>query len=296
MPALVTVLALALAGAVADPPPLSPTADNDAIYEAIVAADPTLTKSPTSLDSLVAATELAEQKLRQADDPDDTEDLLTLVAQGRRTAHGRTGDAQHLCRLVAAADHVLTQGTAGPRLSAAASDFRAEAERDAGAEGCGDAPPASPTPESTPQNTAGSAADTVTPQPEPTPPPPPPRPVDQHDRRRLRAGVGVLVPGLLLFAPMAGLLAVRADARRDLADLNADTATRPATDAEMGQAAALYDRHTATTAAAAVLGATGGVLVVTAAVLLATKRRQPRAALAPWGGRGVGGIVLQGRF
>ena len=112
----------------------------------------------------------------------------------------------------------------------------------------------------------------------------------------MRAGVGTLVPGLVLLAPMAALLAVRAGIRGDLADLAEATATRPATEAETTRFALLDDRYGATTAAAAVLGVTGGALVVTGAVLLAAKRRQPRAALAPWGGRGVGGIVLQGRF
>jgi hypothetical protein len=119
---------------------------------------------------------------------------------------------------------------------------------------------------------------------------------DQHDRRRTRIGVGTLVPGLALFAPMIGLLAYRADARRGLTELNADTAKRPATDDENARVEALDRRYGATTAAAAVLGAAAGALVVTGVVLLATGGRQPRAALAPWGGRGVGGLVLQGRF
>jgi len=130
----------------------------------------------------------------------------------------------------------------------------------------------------------------------PKPGPPPPRLPDRQDRRRVRAGVGTLVPGLVLLAPMAALLAVRAGIRGDLADLADATATRPATEAETTRFALLDDRYGATTAAAAVLGVTGGALIVTGAVLLAAKRRQPRAALAPWGGRGVGGLVLQGRF
>jgi len=283
MPALVSVLALALAGPDAASAPLSPTADSKAIFAAIRAGDPTITKPPASLDSLVAATEMAEARLRQADNGDDAEDLLTLVVQGRRAAYGRTSDAAHLCSLVAAADHVLALKT-----SIAASDFRRDAEHDLGAHRCGDeapalAPPAQAQPVPPP---------VVTPEPEP----PPPRPADRHDRRRRQAGVGTLVPGLVLFAPVAGLLAVRAGIRDDLADLAAATATRPATEGETTRFALLDDRYGATTAAAAVLGVAGGALVVTGAVLLAAKRRQPRAALAPWGGRGVGGIVLQGRF
>ncbi|MFY0539477.1 hypothetical protein [Nannocystis pusilla] len=85
----------------------------------------------------------------------------------------------------------------------------------------------------------------------PAPPPvvtldPPHRSADRHDRRRLRAGVGTLVPGLALLAPMAALLAVRAGIRGDLADLTAATAMRPATEAETVQFARLSVIHPAT--------------------------------------------------
>lgn len=287
MLALVCVVAFALLGPDAAAAPVSPEADSDAIYAAIAAGDPALTKPPASLDSLVAATELAEERLRNADDLDDVEDFLTLAVQGRRAAYARTSDAMHLCRLVAAADHVLARKAAPPRLTAAASGFREKAERDRGAQPCGEAPPAPTSP-----SAQTILPPTVTAKPEP----PPARPVDRHDRRRLRAGIGTLVPGLVLFVPVAALLAVRAGVRGDLADLAAATATRPATAAETSRIDLLDDRYSATTAAAAVLGATGGVLVVAGAVLLTAKRRPPRAALAPWGGRGAYGLVLQGRF
>ena len=289
MAALVSVLVLALAGPDV-PAPLSPAADNDAIYAAIVAGDPTLTTSPAPLGSLVAATELAEERLRQADDADDAEDLLMLAAQGRRAAHERTGDARHLCRLVAAADHVLGREGLPLRLSAAASDFREEARQGLGSQRCEETPSPAPIQESPSPSAGDRGTVAVTPKPEPI------RPVDRHDRRRLQAGVGTLIPGLVMFAPMAALLAVRVNARGDLADLNAATAMRPATDAELRQADMLHDRFSMTTAAAAAFGVTGGALVVTGAVLLATRGHTTRAALAPWGGRGVGGLVLQGRF
>ena len=291
MLALVSVLVLALAGPDAASAPLSPTADSKAIFVAIRAGDPTITKPPASLDSLVAATEIAEEKLRQAVNEDDAEDWLTLVVQGRRAAYGRTSDAAHLCSLVAAADHVLAL-----KSSIAASDFRQDAEHDLGAHRCGDEAPALASTPAQTQPVPPPAQAQPVPPPVVTPEPPPPRPADRHDRRRVRAGVGTLVPGLVLLAPMTVLLAVRAGIRDDFADLAATTATRPATEAEDARFARLDDRYGATTAAAAVLGVTGGALVVTGAVLLAAKRRQPRAALAPWGGRGVGGIVLQGRF
>lgn len=51
MPALVSVLVLAILGPDAVAAPMSPEADNDAIYAAIVAGDPAFTKPPASLDT-----------------------------------------------------------------------------------------------------------------------------------------------------------------------------------------------------------------------------------------------------
>ena len=119
MPALVSLLALALTTPGPTAPPLSPTADNDALYKEIVAGDPALTTPPAPLEQLVAATELAEEKLRQADDDDDAEDFLTLAVQGRRAAFVRSGEALHLCRMIAAADVVLARDPVFPRSSAA---------------------------------------------------------------------------------------------------------------------------------------------------------------------------------
>jgi hypothetical protein len=121
-------------------------------------------------------------------------------------------------------------------------------------------------------------------------------PASRRDPGRLRAGVGTLVPGLLLFAPMAAVLARRGAAERDLQALQADTAGRPLTKEEGSQVEALNQRYRATTVAAAVLGATGAALAVTGVVLVATLKRRPRVAVAPWGARGVGGLVLEGKF
>ena len=116
------------------------------------------------------------------------------------------------------------------------------------------------------------------------------------DKRRVRAGVGTLVPGLVLFAPMAAVLVSRGAAERDLKVLQADSADRRLTDAERAQVAAMDRRYYATTVGATVLGAAGAVLAVTGAVLLATGGRRPAVAVAPWGARGVGGLVLEGKF
>lgn len=120
--------------------------------------------------------------------------------------------------------------------------------------------------------------------------------VEQRDRLLLRIGVGTLVPGAVLFIPMAGLLGRRAAGERELAVLNLDTADRPTSAAEDATAAALGRRYTNLTAGIIVLGLTGGALAVTGIVLLATVARPRRVAVAPWGGRGLGGLVLTGRF
>ena len=93
---------------------------------------------------------------------------------------------------------------------------------------------------------------------------------------------------------MAPVLARRGAAERALWAMQADG--QRLTDAESEQALVLSQRYRATTVGAAVLGATGAALAVTGVVLLATGGRRPSVAVAPWGARGVGGLVLEGRF
>jgi len=116
------------------------------------------------------------------------------------------------------------------------------------------------------------------------------------DTRRVRAGVGTLVPGLLLLVPVAAVLAQRGQVERSLRQLQADTMGRALTDAELQRAASLDRQFRGTTTAAAVLGAAGAALAVTGLVLLVTRPRQSQVAVAPWGARGVGGLVLGGKF
>lgn len=125
---------------------------------------------------------------------------------------------------------------------------------------------------------------------------PPPSREEQRERLLLRVGAGTLVPGALLFIPMAALLGRRAAGERELEVLNLDTAGRPTSAAEDATAAALGQRYTNLTAAVIVLGLTGGALAVTGTVLLARVIRPRRVAVAPWGGRGLGGVVLTGSF
>lgn len=125
---------------------------------------------------------------------------------------------------------------------------------------------------------------------------PPPKREEQRDRLLLRAGVGTFVSGALLIIPMAALLGRRAAGERELEVLNLDTAGRPTSAAEDATAAALGQRYTNLTAAVIALGIAGGALAVTGAVLLAMDARPRRVAVAPWGARGLGGLVLTGRF
>jgi len=293
MPALVSALALTLAGPGSIAPPLSPTADSDAIYAVIAAGDPAHTGTPDPLEQLLAATEIAEEKLRQTTDSVDADELLTLTAHGRTAAYGRTGEPLHLCRLIAAADHVLTRKVITPALSASARDFRQQAQGRLGASICEDSPPR----EQSGGPPAYRGVDTVRPTLEPPAPrrQPPPQ-ADRHDRRRVRAGALTLVSGFALFAPMTGLLVYRAAGERDLTALDRETMDRPRTKEDDATAAALGQRYTATTAGASVLGVTSAALVVTGAVLLGSGKRNRRMAVAPWGAWGTGGLVLRGRF
>ena len=271
MPALAALLALALVAA----PPLAPTAHNDAIHAEIAASDPSLTTSPAPLERLLTAVALAEERLRQAADPDAVSDALTLTVAGHRVAYKRTGEARHLCLVIAAAEQVLARDSVSPGLEAAATDFRQEARDSLGVRAC-EAP--------SPEQTADPTVDATAPAATEGPAEPParriaPSPVDRADRRRVRAGVGTLVPGLLLVAPMVGLLAYRADVRRELVGINTDTKVRPATETETARVTELDKRHVATTAGAVALGVTGAALLVTGAVLLATGGRPNRVAV-----------------
>lgn len=114
--------------------------------------------------------------------------------------------------------------------------------------------------------------------------------------RRVRAGAGFLTAGVVLFVPVAAVLAYRAQGERDLWTIHAASVGGMANDMQTEQAASLRQRYRVTTASAAALGAAGVALAVTGVVLLATGGRRSRVAVAPWGARGVGGLVLEGKF
>lgn len=221
-----------------------------------------------------------------------------LARQSYELSFESGGPATELCKAAEILRHVAPLDTpkGGASKLRAAEEAEQRLERVAGPDWrsiC--APPTSPPPTST---TETHAAHRVVPQPVA-----PPQPVvmapaeDRRERRRLRAGVGALVPGLAMFAPMVGLLAYRAAGERELTALDLETMTRPRTNDDYKTASALSQRYEATTAGAIALGVTGAALVVTGAVLLATRNRS-RGGLAatPWGSSGAGGLILQGRF
>lgn len=229
--------------------------------------------------------------------------LAGLAGRSFELSYEAGGALTELCRLAAVmrlgAQLDTAEGGAAKR--AAATKAEAQLERAAGPGWRAVCEPASPTATAIPERDAPAAVNSG-PEPATTTTSMPPRDVNAapsaspRDRGRVRAGVGMLVPGLVLFAPMAAVLAVRGAAERDLKALQVDAAGRRLTDAERAQVEALDQRYQATTVGAAVLGATGAVLAVTGAVLLATGGRRPPVAVAPWGARGVGGLVLEGKF
>ena len=79
----------------------------------------------------------------------------------------------------------------------------------------------------------------------------PASPVDRAKQRRVRAGLAMLVPGVLLFAPMAGLLSYRRQGERELQDLWDRSTGATWNETEHARANALDERHRSTTAAAA---------------------------------------------
>jgi len=231
------------------------------------------------------------------DDLADTErsGLAGLAAQYFELSYQAGGPLTDLCRLAAVMRLAAPLDTAegGAVKRAEAEKAEARLERAAGAEWRAVCEPADESPLATsPEREAPAEA----PRTETTSAPREVHAASARVPRRVRAGVGTLVPGLLLFAPVAAAVARRGAAEHDLKALQADMAGRRLTDTEQVQVEALNQRYRATTVAAAVLGATGAALVVTGVVLLATGGRRPQVAVAPWGARGVGGLILEGKF
>lgn len=288
MPARAALLSLVLAGPGLAAPPAS-TVDNDAILGEINAADPTITRPPAPLERLLAAAELAEERLHDAVDPDAASDLLTLTAAARKVAYQRTGEAVHLCRLMAAAELVLGRGDLPAGLSAAATDFREEARGGLGTYTC---------------TQDEAEADPLL----HVPSRPAPRlvslsPIAARSTQRrgpVSAGAVLLGAAALTAAALLPVQIRRARAYRELETLIAEVEEADGKTLEQAQRIdALYGVHTRTYGARIGLGVSAAVLAVVGVGLLVagnTRSTSTRARVEPYGGPLGAGVVISGRF
>lgn len=279
---------LALGG----PSPLAPDAGGEAILGEINAGDPAITKPPAPLERLVAAAELAEEKLRAADGPDAMFDMLTLSAAGRKVAYGRTGEAVHLCRLVAAAEGVLGRGKLPAGLVAAAEDFRDEARAQLGGRRCDEAQS-----EEVDPLLPVARASVVVPRPGVVPVV---EPVVERPRGTVIAGAVVLGVAAITAGALVPVQVRRVQAFRELEGLvEAIEAAGSKTPGQAQRLGELYAVHGRTAAAKIGLGVSAGVLAAVGVGLVAAgkvRRSSSRARVEPFGGPFGAGVVVSGRF
>lgn len=284
------LLSVSLAGPALAAPTTPDLTDNAAIMARIDAADPSLTRSPTAVAELVEVAELAERKLAAASDPDEVGELLTLVGTAREIAHERTGAADHLCRLLAAARDVGARVGLPADLYAEAAAFTDGAGATLGQQHAGHTCPARAT------------APTVTPEP-PAPPPPIRSPAEPAHRRKdpsLTTGAVLLGAATALTLGLVGVRVHRGRARDELADINAEIEAAGGKTVAQGQritdlrALETWTRSVTIglTVSAAVVAAVGVGLVAAGA----RRQRTQRARLAPYGGPQGAGIMVMGRF
>lgn len=292
------LLSLLLAGPALAGPPLSPAADNDAIFEVINAADPSITDPPAPVGDLIAAAELAETRLAAATTATDVGDLLTLAATARKVAYRRTAAAIHLCALLDASRLVLAREGLPASVQAEASGFADEARADLAAHS--DAPcmqPPAPAPPAADIAAAPRPALNVA---APSPLPRAPSPDARRARGLVRGGAASL--GLAGLAGI-GLVVVRAirvgpyqQHTALVAEAEAAGGATPEQQADMLELNAFRERTRHATIGLAVSGA---VLAVLGGALVGAgiNRRTPlRAQVAPYGGPFGAGLGLHGRF
>jgi hypothetical protein len=301
MSACVALLTAVLAGPAVAAPPLSPTADNAAILDEINAADPTITTTDlASVERLLVAAELAEARLVAAVEMRHVADLLTLTATARKVAYGRTGDAVHLCQLLAAAEHVLARQDVPATLAAEATDLRDEARKDLASHpdaSCMLTSESSSVPEEPPESEPSAEPTKAREAGNPSAAPP-----QRHSRARnlTIAGSAVLGTAALAAIALIPVQARRAGAYNDLEALVAEIEQAGYRTSEQTQRVReLGAVDTWTRGAKIGLGVSAGVLAVVGAGLLAggQLRSAPmRARLTPYGGPQGAGLTLSGRF
>lgn len=293
------LLSLLLAGPAFAAPRLAPDSSNDAIFEAINAADPTLTKTPAPVEDLSAAAELAETRLETATTPRAIGDLLTLAATARKVAYARTGSTLHLCALQAATRQVLAREGLPDNLRAEATGLGDDAS--AGLAAHGDATCPRPAPNTTlflePPPAPEPHADPLLPMSGHRPAARHPSPADEHPSRSLALAGGVTLALGLGMLGVAGYTGGRMlEARRDAQALAA-TVDGYADADQLARDAALRQEYRTMAPSTLVLALAGGASFVVGAVLVGVGGRRmaraaSRTALLP----APGGLAFHARF
>jgi hypothetical protein len=278
-----------MAASPAGRPPVEAT-DNATIMARINAADPALTRSPTSVADLVAVAELAERKLASATAPDDVGELLIHVATAREIAHERTGAADHLCKLLAATTAVIARAGLPTNLHTEATDFTARTRATLSARH--------------PGHTCASATRTVLPTVAPKPAvawTPPPVGQDRPKAAPMTITGGVLLgTTVALTLGLAGVRVHRGRAGNELGDIRSEVEMAGGKTVEQDERIAELEAiNTWTRGATMGLGVSTAVLGVLGVGLVAAgskRQRTQQARLTPYGGPQGAGIALQGRF
>lgn len=275
-------------------PVLSPDADNAALLAAISDGDPTLTSSPAPVEQVLAAAELAEQRLSATTDLDAAGELLTLVGTAREVAYERTGAADHLCALIAAAGDVLRRPELPGTLAMEAADFRSRARATLATRHAGVAcvaPVQQETPSSAPPSERRTSPASHTSAVRTTP---------NRSRVVIAGGVLLGVAGLVGGA-LAGVQIYRKQSGDELDALLDEI--RDAGGKTASQAQRIDDLRTVerrTDAATVALGVSVGVLAAAGVGLAVWGSRRPgpaqRARLSPHGGPHGAGFVISGHF
>lgn len=293
------LLSLLLAGPAFAAPRLTPDSSNDAIFEAINAADPALTRTPAPVEDLLAAAELAEARLETATTPRAIGDLLTLAATARKVAYTRTGSALHLCALQAATRRVLAREGLPDNLRAEATGLGDDASAGLAAHDGATCPRPAP-------NTALLLEPPPAPEPQADPLLPMsgrrpaarhPIPADEHAGRSLALAGGVTLALGLGMLGVAGYTGGRmVEARRDAQALAA-TVDGYADDDQLARDAALRQEYRTMAPPTLVLVLAGGASFVVGAVLVGLGGRRmaraaSRTALLP----APGGLAFHARF
>lgn len=287
------LLSVFLAGpAMATPPAVRPPVevDNATIMARINAADPALTRSPTSVADLVAVTELAERKLASATAPDDVGELLIHVATAREIAHERTGAADHLCKLLAAATAVIARADLPSNLYTEATDFTVRARATLSARH--------------PGHTCASTTRTAPPAVVQKPAVAWGPPSAGQDRPKASpmtlAGSVLLGTATALTLGLVGVRIHRGRAGEELGDIRSEVEAAGGKTIEQDERIAELEAINSWTRGATVgLAVSTAVLGVIGVGLIAAgskRQRAQQARLTPYGGPQGAGLALQGRF